>query len=167
MQQRKLPNPCNSVKCYLSHEAYYFYNDNIKIFFRGIDNIHYCESWSNYQRSYILLIHFLRELKEYGIQNFTLYNDSRLVEEMELQIEQLTDWGKGAFIYIDQNCMPYFVDYKFIKIDQSECLDQIYCGEKLLDKYRRESAAIDYNQLSKRRLERFKNESADEKRKGC
>lgn len=152
-----------SVICYLSCEAYYFYNDNIQVFVRGKDNLNYCEAWSNYQRCYILLIHFLKELKRYGIKNFILYNDSRLVEEMELQIMQLTDWGRGAFIYIDKNCISYFVDYKFVKIDPNELWTKIRDGEKMLDEYRNESAVIDNNQLSKRRLERFKNESTNEK----
>lgn len=155
-----------SVTCYLSHEAYYFYNDDIKVLFKGNDDLNYCEVWSNYQKSYILLINFLKELKEYGIKNFILYNDSRLVEEMELQIPQLTNWGRGAFIYIDYNCLPYFIDYKFVKIDPNELMIKIKEGESWLDKYRNESAIIDHSELSKRRLERFKNESTDEKRKG-
>lgn len=155
----------SSVDCYLSSEAYYFYSKDITVLFRGIDDLNFSTQWSSYQRIYILLIHLLKELRAYNIKNFKVYSDNRIVEEVELNIEQLTQWGRGAFVYIEQNCLPYFVDFSFHKISTEELNSKIVEGERVLDAQRNESASIDYNDLSKRRLKRFKDEARNNKRR--
>jgi len=157
--------PSHKVECYLSSEAYYFRSDDVEVLFKGIDSQHFNAQWSNYQQIYILLIHLLKELKSYNIKNFKVYTDNRIVEEVELHVEQLTDWARGAFIYIEQNCLPYFVDYSFHKISTEELNSKMVAGEKKLDEQRTDAAAIDYNDLSKRRLEKFRNEARNNKRR--
>jgi hypothetical protein len=109
----------------------------------------------------MLLVHLFKELRQYGVKNFNIYNDSRIVEEMQLQIEQLTQWGQEVFVHIEQNCLPYFVDYSFYKTSTEELTAQICKGDKMLDESRTEVASINYKTLSQRRLNRFKNEATN------
>ncbi len=157
--------PSSRVDCYLSSEAYFLCSDNVKVLFKGMDDPCFNIQWSPYQRTYMLLLHLFKELRQYNVKNFNIYNDSRIVEEMKLQIEQLTQWGRGVFVYIEQNCLPYFVDYSFYKISTEELLDKIRKGDKMLDEQRIKTVSINYGSLSQRRLNRFKNEATNSKRR--
>ncbi len=160
MPQKVLPS---RVDCYLSSEAYFLCSDNVKVLFKGGDGLYFNAHQSPYQRTYMLLLHLFKELRQYGVKNFNIYNDSRIVEEMQLQIEQLTPWGRKVFVYIEQNCLPYFVDYTFYKMSTEELDSKIYEGDKILDEQRTKAASIDYNTLSQRRLNRFRNEATNRK----
>lgn len=151
------------VDCYLSSEAYFLCNDNIKVLFRRVDDLDFNIQWSPYQQTYMLLLHLFKELRQHNIKNFNIYNDSRIVEEMRLEIEPLTSWGRKIFVYIEQNCLPYFVDYSFHKMSTEELLSKIHNGDKILDEQRVEAASVDYNSLSQRRLKGFKNEATNNK----
>lgn len=148
------------IEVFLTDESYYFTDGfgTHNYFHVKKDDI----SWTiynEYQQSYLMLIYLFSVLRKENIKHFVLYNNSRLVEELNGQIKPISTWGEGALLYLYRNSLPYFVDYTFRKKSLEDLTEKINDGKRRLSEHdqKRSSPKSVIDSILHKRIRRFKN----------
>jgi len=145
------------VNCYFDNKNYYFTDgDGGFTFFAGSDSVAMWKLSSDYQRSYLLLMNMIADLKVNGIKNVKIHHNTRIVEEVGGVIKPMNTWGNNALLIIRRNYLPYLIDYSIVKISSEELASVISEGRKNIQ----HSCDIDPSKLlqsfKQKRFRRFK-----------